>query len=604
MMRHLLFSLLILPVLSAQQTDSLLQQPAAKPLFLSIVLPESDTVLNSPSRYRIAASTNVTSRAFINGVEARVYPTGAFVGLFRPPTDTSMLTLTVVGAMGDSISRSFVFIRPEQTKVSPRDTLVIEKEMMLPSRSVWLMEDDVLELRFKGSPGWEASFSIPGVVDDVPMRELSRQEARGMAGIYVGKYTVRSGDLAVDMPVEFRLKKSFWSSEYAQTRARVSMMPDSLPRTGEIVGRRPFINVGLGSDRLGGAKLGYVEPGAKVNITGMDAGQYRIRLSEALVAWIPDDYIRLLPVDTPPPSSLTSSISVTGTDTEDMVFVGLSERLPYRVDQVSDPTAVYVDVYGATSNTNWITHHLSAEGIKSVSWNQIASDQYRLVIELKHDQHWGTAVSYAGTGIQVRIRRPPVVKDPERPFDGLKIALDAGHGGDARGALGATGMEEKTLTLAIVQQLDSVIRARGGQTMLTRTSDVPVGMTDRAEQILASGAHILVSVHCNSTGLTADPMEVSGTAMFYRYLGFKPLADLVFEQMMKTGLKEFGVVGSFNFSLNGPTELPNVLVETAFMSNPDDEMFLLTPEKQTEVAVRVADGVAAFIAAHGQAPKK
>jgi N-acetylmuramoyl-L-alanine amidase len=380
-------------------------------------------------------------------------------------------------------------------------------------------------------------------------------------------------------------------------------MPDSLPRTGEIVGRRPFINVGLGTDRLGGAKLGYVEPGGRVSITGKVGRQYRIRLSEQLTAWIPAEYVRVLPADTPPPTSLTGSISVTGTDTEDVVSIGLSQRLPYRIDQVSDPTAVLLDVYGATSNTNWITHNLSAKGIKSVSWDQVASDQYRLVIELNHEQHWGTSVSYSGTGISVRLRRPPLI-NPDQPLEGLMIALDAGHGGDARGALGATGAEEKNMTMLIVQQLDSVIQARGGATVLTRNGDDGPGMTDRAEKVVRSGAHILVSVHCNSTGLTADPVTVSGTAMFYRYLGFKPLADRVFAEMMKTGLKEFGVVGSFNFSLNGPTELPNILVETAFMSNPDDEMFLLTPQKRTEVAVRVADGVENFIRTFGLVPQE
>ncbi len=600
MKRTALFLFLIISSLPAQVKDTV--TGPQKPLFLSIVLPESDTVFNSPSRYRLAASTNVTSRAFINGTETTVYPTGAFVGLYQPKTDTSTLTMTVVGTAGDSLFRSFVFIRAEPMKVSPRDTLVIEEDLMLPGTSMWLMEDDVLELRFKGSPGWEATYSIPGVVDDLPMRELPASEARGMAGVYVAKYVVRNGDRAVDVPVEFRLKESFWSSEYATTRARVSILPDSLPRTGEVVGRKPFMNVGLGRDRLGGAKLGYIEPGARVNITGMIGGQYRIRLSESLIAWIPDNFVRLLPADTPPPSSLTGSISVDGTDSTDIVYIGLSERLPYTIDQVSDPTRVHLDIFGATSNTNWITHHLTAVGIRNVAWKQIATDHYRLIIELKHGQHWGTAVRYQGTGIQVTTRRPPTVADSAMPFAGMLIVLDAGHGGESRGALGATGIEEKTLNLALIQQLDSVIQARGGQTMLTRTSDADVGMTDRAEKIVASGADILVSIHCNSTGLTSDPLEVSGTAMFYRYPGFKPLADLVFAEMMKTGLKEFGVVGSFNFSLNGPTELPNVLVETAFMSNPLDEMFLLDPAKRTEVAVRVADGVGSFIAAYGARP--
>jgi N-acetylmuramoyl-L-alanine amidase len=69
----------------------------------------------------------------------------------------------------------------------------------------------------------------------------------------------------------------------------------------------------------------------------------------------------------------------------------------------------------------------------------------------------------------------------------------------------------------------------------------------------------------------------------------------VLQEVLKTGLTSFGNVGSFNFMLNSPTELPNVLVEMAFMSNPEDEMKLLDDEFRQEVAKRVVDGVEEFL---------
>jgi N-acetylmuramoyl-L-alanine amidase len=61
--------------------------------------------------------------------------------------------------------------------------------------------------------------------------------------------------------------------------------------------------------------------------------------------------------------------------------------------------------------------------------------------------------------------------------------------------------------------------------------------------------------------------------------------------MLKTGLKEFGNIGHFNFSLSGPTEYPNCLVEVAFLSNAEDEKRILKPSFHTEVAQKIYVGI-------------
>jgi len=294
--RLLVFSFLILHSGFAQDS-----------LFLRVIVPGRDTIRTSVPRYRVSASTLPGSRAFIADSEAMVYPTGAFAGTFSLRSDTSIHRLLVIGPSGDSLTRDFVFVRPERMRTSPRDTLMIENAMMRPNEDLWLTAGDVLEVRFKGSPGWEATFNLPDVASGIAMRELPPQGPGGLAGIYVGRYVVKPGDAANGVPVEFRLKRSFFSREYAETKAKLWIMPDSLPRTAEVVGRRPFLNVGLGSDRLGGAKLGYLQPGVFVCVTGKESGQYRIRLSEQMEAWLPEDFARLLPVDAPLPTSLTGS---------------------------------------------------------------------------------------------------------------------------------------------------------------------------------------------------------------------------------------------------------------------------------------------------------
>jgi N-acetylmuramoyl-L-alanine amidase len=61
--------------------------------------------------------------------------------------------------------------------------------------------------------------------------------------------------------------------------------------------------------------------------------------------------------------------------------------------------------------------------------------------------------------------------------------------------------------------------------------------------------------------------------------------------MLQLNLNEFGNVGNFNFALNAPTDFPNVLVEIAFLSNPEDEQKILNPRFHKAVAKKIYRGV-------------
>ena len=69
----------------------------------------------------------------------------------------------------------------------------------------------------------------------------------------------------------------------------------------------------------------------------------------------------------------------------------------------------------------------------------------------------------------------------------------------------------------------------------------------------------------------------------------------ILKRMQKLKLKEWGNVGAFNFSLSGPTEYPNCLVEVAFLSNKDDEKKVLNPKFHKQVAQKIYLGVEDWI---------
>jgi N-acetylmuramoyl-L-alanine amidase len=152
---------------------------------------------------------------------------------------------------------------------------------------------------------------------------------------------------------------------------------------------------------------------------------------------------------------------------------------------------------------------------------------------------------------------------------------------------------EKDVTLAITNQIKAILEEQGARVILTRSADTTVTNLDRLKK--AVDGDLLVSIHANSVGLTTNPGDIGGTATFYRHLCYRPLSTFILDRMLRTGLTSFGNVGGFNSAMVQPTELPSVLVETAFISQPEEEMKLLDSDFQHEVAERIVDGIRDFL---------
>ena len=356
------------------------------------------------------------------------------------------------------------------------------------------------------------------------------------------------------------------------------------PLIGKTTGIFPYLEYGLGADRLGGAKMTYLDTNVVVKVIDSTIGNYKIQLSKNHLAYLPKSNFKKDSTIKIQSYYLTNSWIVNGDDKYDYATITLDERLPYRSMQLISPSKIVVDVFGATSNTNWITQRSSAKEIKNVSHEQIEDDVFRVIIELKHQQHWGYSIYYKDKKLVIKVKRQP----QDLSLDKLKVAVDAGHGGDNNGASGVkTGIQEKNYTLLIAKQLEKALLDKEAKVFMTRTKDTSLGMNERVQMIKNEDPDFLISIHLNSS--VKD--SVQGVSTYYRYIGFKPLTQYILDAMLKTGLKEFGNIGSFNFTLSGPTDYPNCLVEVAFLSNKDDEQRILDPEFHKAVATQIVEGI-------------
>jgi len=356
-------------------------------------------------------------------------------------------------------------------------------------------------------------------------------------------------------------------------------------------GKLPFIEYGIGDDRLGGAKMTYLDSNILLKIVDSFKTDYKVQLSKYHSAYIAKENVTVLKKEINKPvinnTHLSSSFKVFGDTAFDYVTINLDERLPYHSFHLINPSEIAIDIFGVTSNTNWITQLKTVKEIKNTWYEQIEDDVLRVFIQLKHTQHWGHSISYdsAGTKLIVKVKRQPTVLDIRR----LKIAVDAGHGGDNVGASGVTSkVLEKEYTLLIAKELAKTLKKAGVKKIfMTRTKDTSLTMPERIEMLKNFSPDILVSVHLNS-----GPSDtVQGVSTYYRYIGFRSLSVAILNQMEKLGLKEYGNVGNFNFALNGPTDYPNALVEVAFLSNEKDEKKILSPKFHKAVAQRIYLGI-------------
>jgi N-acetylmuramoyl-L-alanine amidase len=353
---------------------------------------------------------------------------------------------------------------------------------------------------------------------------------------------------------------------------------------GKTTGPLPFLEYGLGDDRLGGAKMTFLDSNIVMKVVDSVKDDYKVKLSINHYGWLAKTSFKGSDSVHVAPYYLTGSCKVYGDDKYDYVTVSLDERLPYRSIQEINPSRIIVDIFGVTSNTNWITQLSTVKEIKNAYYEQIEDDVFRVIIELKHQQHWGYFIFYDDKSLVIRVKRQPA----KLTMQNLFVAIDAGHGGTNTGAAGATSnIIEKDYTLKIAKEVEKYFTAKKVKIFMTRAHDTDLTMIDRSLMLRQQDPDILVSIHLNS----ASSDTVKGVSTYYRYIGFRPLSQAILKRMQELKLKEWGNVGAFNFSLSGPTEYPNCLLEVGFLSNREDEKKILNPKFHKQVAIKIYQGI-------------
>ena len=350
----------------------------------------------------------------------------------------------------------------------------------------------------------------------------------------------------------------------------------------------------LGAPRLGGPIRSELGPGVVLKASGRTGDNYRVRLSNVESGFINRDDVEIMSGSKLQPSYIVTSMTCSPGDGVDIVSIPWPEPVPYEVYPDPDQKRLVITLFGAESASTWVTHRKGCRMIDKLTWEQTSPETFRVYVNLNSETIWGYDIRPSGRSLSLRVKYPPVYDlKGEKPLAGLKIAIEAGHGGSNSGAVGLSGLLEKDINLDLSFRLGDLCEAMGAEVVQVRDSDRDMTLIEKRNIAIESGADMLISIHANAGG--RGYLSVAGTSTYWHNPFWAPLAHTIYDRLLETGLIEFGVVGSFNYTVTRASQLPAVLVEQAFMSHAEDEEKLADPDFRQLMAEKIRDGIVDYL---------
>jgi N-acetylmuramoyl-L-alanine amidase len=170
------------------------------------------------------------------------------------------------------------------------------------------------------------------------------------------------------------------------------------------------------------------------------------------------------------------------------------------------------------------------------------------------------------------------------------IVIDAGHGGHDRGGVPGQRVSEKMMTLDVSQRVAQILRANGYRVVMTRNSDVFIPLPTRSAIANSNRGGMFVSVHFNS----ARRAGASGIETYYFRGDSVGLATNIHRNVLAVAPTENRGIRRRGYFVLRRTNIPGVLVECGFLTNPYEARYALNPAYRQRLAEAIARGVMGY----------
>ncbi len=353
------------------------------------------------------------------------------------------------------------------------------------------------------------------------------------------------------------------------------------------------------------------------------------------------------PVVARPNKTLTGIRISQSADDHTRVVFDLTASVEHRLFTLADPHRVVIDLHDTRQSEALAVGRTTTNLMQGIRSASKANGRLRVVLDL-HGKVRPRSFSLQPDGksghrlvVDLHATRlsPTPIKTNEQERKRHKqeyvIAIDPGHGGRDPGAIGKRGTREKDVALSMAKRMKTLInRSEGYRAILTRDGDRFVSLRNRVKKARAAQADLFVSLHADSFknprahGASVYALSLSGASSeAARWIAEKENAsdllggislddkdDLIASVLLDLSqtatiqdsldlggdvLKHIGKVSKLNndqvqqasFAVLKAPDMPSILIETAFLSNPNEERKLRNPKHQEKLARAVFAGI-------------
>lgn len=334
------------------------------------------------------------------------------------------------------------------------------------------------------------------------------------------------------------------------------------------------------------------------------------------------------------------------------IVIDLTEKSTYQVLTLSNPERVVVDIKASLNKLDEKQKVIEVDDLllRRIRSGQFNPETVRVVADLKDSYEFKVFDLSAPERIVVDVFVPPsqggMVSQaeilPETTSEDIKVGkapivvLDPGHGGNHPGAIGPAGLKEKDVVLDIALRTRKLLQDSGFTVYLTRDKDIDIPLEDRPLVAMQKEATVFISIHTNaalkkgssaakgietfvlnSRYIGASAKDVADrenrASQLYHYednilnqiiadleesasIGFSlDFAEIVQKRLVSyTNLEDRGVKQAPFIVLKG-VNMAAVLIEVGFISNPNEEKLLKTPEFREKVAQALNQAIQDYV---------
>ncbi len=340
--------------------------------------------------------------------------------------------------------------------------------------------------------------------------------------------------------------------------------------------------------------------GMRDNAVELADGWYRLRMKGYVAE---EDVTELRGNEIP--NAMISAAYMSETEECTTVTFEISENVPFNCF-IDDKNNVSMTLYNViTSNTPSIS--MTQNPLFNSTDKGIGARQnvFKYYLGLKdRDNYYGFSYRYEDGKLIVDFRNPKIIDaSSDKPLDGLKIVVDAGHGGRETGARSPIpGYYEKDMNLEISSVTQKRLEELGAEVIMTRTDDETYPLLGRCEEYAAMSPDLLISIHQNSMSFDTDITVIRGEVGLYFTDAGRPLADIVSDKLASALIRLKRQTQQQRLAIVRNPKFPSALFEVGFITSVEEFDMMMDDNKKNidSAGMAIADGILEYYASQAK----